>query len=293
MAKEEISMASMCTTAEAAKNTGEALKKLTLKIHEALGIPESVINKNEKEIQQMERFDFGGMSRFERQMREKQAEMLRKQQEAEEAEEAAKQAAAEEWIWVEGYKGTNKYMTCRNYRFEIHEQFDIPEGQEIVDCECGFHFCKDLGDVFKHYKIGDGNRFFRVRGLVRKADYENYGKRYETSHHPSTLFYIPPISNRDKLAAKSIQFLYELTPDEVFKGHECENWSTENKVLAMKHDIKYVYNIDLINELIKLGYSEAFADYIVTHTSKFSVAKAVGSQTDLSMDMKVLYILKG
>lgn len=251
------------------------------------------INDNiQKEIYNMAGFNFGGMSRFERQMREKQAEIEAKQK----AEEEAKKAA-EEWIWVEGYKGTDANMTCRDYRFAMHEQFDIQEGVDIVDCESGFHFCRDLEDVFSYYKIGDGHRFFRVRALVRKADYENYGKPYETSHYPKMVFYIPPFGNRNKLAAKSIQFLYELTPDEVFstfdKGADVHTWDTEKKALAMKHSLNYVRSIDRINELVALGYSEAFAEYIVLNTTKFDKAKAVGSQTDLSMDMKVLYILKG
>ncbi len=253
------------------------------------------INDNiQKEIYNMSGFNFGGMSKFERQMREKQAEIEAKQK----AEEEAKKTA-EEWIWVEGYKGTNANMTCRKYQFAMHEQFDIQEGTVVVDCENGFHFCRDLKDVFDYYNIGDGHRFFRVRGLVRKSDYENYGEKYKTSY--ITASYWNPITLcpqiRDKLAAKSIQFLYELTPDEIFatfdEKADVHTWDAEQKALAMQHDLKYVRNLIEVKELVALGYSEVFADYIVNNTSLFDKAKAIGSQPGLSMDMKVLYIMKG
>lgn len=299
----------------AAAKAGESIKKISAKLAREvsaemdrlrvtygikpleLKVPEYNYDyKIQKEIYNMAGFNFGGMSKFDRQMRERQKEMEQKEMEQKKAEEEAKK---EEWIWVEGFKGTDAKMICRDYQFEMYEQFDIPEGREIVDCECGFHFCKDLKDVFPYYDIGNGNRFFRVRALVRKEDYENYGKLYKTSHYPSnTLFYIPLIgTERNKLAVKSIQFLYELTPDEVFstfdKEADVHTWDTEKKALAMKHSLNYVRNIERINELIALGYSKAFAEYIVMNTTKFNKAKAVGSQTGLSMDMKVLYILKG
>ena len=252
----------------------------------------------EKEKNNMAVFNFGGMSRFERQMREKQAETEAKKREEEQklAEEEAKKE--EEWIWVEGYKGTNKDMTCRDYQFELAKQFDMPEGVDIVDCESGFHFCRDLRDVFDYYAIGAGRRFFRVRALVRKSDYEEYGVKPVSSRNPyANIFAFLNTSVRDKLAAKSIQFLYELTPDEVFAplcDHDKEllAWSTENKKLAMEHDVKYVNNIERVNTLVSLGYSETFAQYLIDY-DKYEKAYAVGTQEDLSMDMKVLMILRG
>lgn len=257
------------------------------------------IEQIEKEKNNMAAFNFGGMSKFERQMREKQAEEAKKREEEQKlAEEEARKA--EEWIWVEGYKGTNKDMTCRDYQFELNKQFDMPEGADIEDCKSGFHFCKDLKDVFDYYSIGNGHRFFRVRALVRKKDYEEYGKEKSPASNGNSYYYIfaslaPAM--RDKLAAKSIQFLYELTPDEVFAplcNHDKEllTWTTEEKRLAMEQGINYVKHIERVNTLVSLGYSDAFATYLVDH-SKYEKAYAVGTQTDLSMDMKVLMILKG
>ena len=47
----------------------------------------------------------------------------------------------EEWIWVEGYKGTDADMRCRGYQYEFDKQFDIPENEEVEMCKKGFHLC--------------------------------------------------------------------------------------------------------------------------------------------------------
>ena len=78
--------------------------------------------------------------------------------------------AEEEWIWVRGFKGTEKDMSCKGYHYELGKQFDLDEDLEPSVCHNGFHFCKKLENVFRYYKIGDGNRFFEVEALVKKSD---------------------------------------------------------------------------------------------------------------------------
>ena len=46
----------------------------------------------------------------------------------------------DEWIWVEGYKGTDKNMCCRDYQYEIGKQFDMSDDEEIKECSSGFHY---------------------------------------------------------------------------------------------------------------------------------------------------------
>lgn len=253
------------------------------------------------------KFNFGHASKWDRQQMEVKLcppapdviENIESMKREFEAKLAAAALAADEWIWVEGYKGTDMNMVCRNYQFEIGKQFDIPDDIEIADCKTGFHLCRDLKDVFGYYNIGDGHRFFRVRALVRRKDYENYGKEYEGDAGLQSYIYRLSFGPnlRDKLAAKSIQFLYELTPEEVFAplcaGHdEYKSWDADDKKLAMKHGIEYVRHMSEVITLVELGYSEAFAQYLVEN-KKYNIARAVGSQKDLSMDMKVLMILKG
>lgn len=194
----------------------------------------------------------------------------------------SKDEAPEEWIWVDGYKATKADMTCNEYQYVLGKQHDMPEGAVIRDCESGFHLCRDLNDVFRYYSIGGGNRFFCVHALVRKKDFEEYGKH-------SDFFYGSRV--RNKLAAKSIVFVRELANDEVFKGTDAENWSEEDMNIARAHGIRHVKDLRNIEKLVTLGYSEAFAKYIVDE-GHFQAAYAAGTQKDLSMDMKVAYIMR-
>lgn len=184
----------------------------------------------------------------------------------------------EEWIWVDGYKGTNADMTCQGYQYELGKQFDMPEGQDVVTCRNGFHLCLALNHVFNYYAIGAGHRFFRVKALVRDIDAKKYGEGY--------LF-----SVIDKLAAKSIIFYEELTIDEILRYENTEGWTEDDKRLAIQEGVQTVRSRMTVMELVKLGYSRAFAEYLVDE-DKTRVAMAVGSQSDLSMDMKVLAIME-
>lgn len=190
----------------------------------------------------------------------------------------------DKWIWVEGYKGTTKDMQGHgNYQFEIGKRYDMPLDVEIRDCHAGFHLSLNMKDVFNHYRIGDGNRFFKVRALVRERDLNEYGK--ETGRMS---WFSPNV--RDKLASQSIEFIRELTVEEVFKDTEYANWSDEYKKFAMAGDLVTVKNMVKADELAELGYSKPFAAYVV-QKGKYEAAKAVASQPELSMDMRALMIM--
>ena len=58
---------------------------------------------------------------------------------------------------MKGYKGFNKDLTCIDFKYEIGETYEIEE--EPIICEKGFHFCKELEDVFNYYPFYKKNRF--------------------------------------------------------------------------------------------------------------------------------------
>lgn len=194
----------------------------------------------------------------------------------------------EKWIWVEGYKGTERDMSCRGYQYEIGPQYDIADGEEVTECSNGFHLSLNLDDVFKYYPIGQGFRFFKVKALVREDDYAAYGisQTQFINVHVWT-----PIYPRDKLVAKSIIFLSELTTDEILKGTDAENLPEQYKQIAIDVGVEAAVKNYEKDILIEDGYSEPFAFHIVNKTNKFHIAHAIGSQKDLSMDVKVLTIL--
>lgn len=184
----------------------------------------------------------------------------------------------EEWVWVEGYKGTDSLMRCRGYQFELGKQFDMPEGEPIVECQSGFHLCPFLSKVFAFYAIADSNRFFRVRALVRKRDADKLNTLY----------------NPDKLVAKSIVFLSELTTDEIFEGAyvNTEGWTDKDKIEAREEGCTTIDHKVKTRTLIGLGYSESVAEYIVDR-NQFLLAKVLGQQTDISMDTKFICLFNG
>lgn len=179
----------------------------------------------------------------------------------------------EEWIWVNGFKGTDKNMQCKgNYQYELGRFFDMNSGDDVELCYSGFHFCKNLENVFRYYSIGDGNRFFEVEALVKKSDWDTYD---------------------DKYAAKSIHFIRELTVDEVFEAvtnKEVLEWTEDWKKRAIETSIQSVRMEIREFELCAAGYSPAFSKYIARDTSRYKRAIAMASLPDVSMDVKVMAI---
>lgn len=192
---------------------------------------------------------------------------------------------AEKWIWVEGYKGTNKDLQGHgNYQFEVGKRYDMPTDAKIVDCYSGFHLSLNMKDVFNHYMIGNGNRFFKVKALVREKDFNEYGKDFGKRS-----WFGPDV--RTKLASQSIEFIRELTIDEIFQDTKWKDWSEDYKKMAIEGSIDDVMNMVKADELVTLGFSRPFAMFIV-ESGKFDKAKAISSQPGLSMDMKAYLIMK-
>lgn len=190
----------------------------------------------------------------------------------------------EEWVWVTGYKGTEKDMSCRGYQFELGFQYDVEDDEVVETCKSGFHLCLKLNDVFNYYGIGQGCRFFEVRALVRKDEADKYGTWF------SDMGMWGLGSRLDKLAAKSIEFVRELSVDEILQNQGVDDWSMEDKLKALEIGIDGARKLRLKDDLVKVGYSETFAQWLI-EKDKARVALAVGSQPDFSMDMKVWTIM--
>ena len=136
--------------------------------------------------------------------------------------------------------------------------------------------------MFKYYPIGNNNRFFKVKALVRKEDYDNLGPMYFTGTYSFKMYG----SINDKLAAKSIIFIEELSVDEILKNRVPKDWTDEQKSLAIRIGIEGAKEVIYVEKLISVGYSETFARYCFKNYFT-DIALSVGSQEGLSMDMKV------
>lgn len=194
------------------------------------------------------------------------------------------------WVWVEGYKGTDRDMKCQGFQYEIGPKYSIPR-DEVDECHNGFHMCLNMNDVTDYYSIGNGNRYFKVRALVRLTDKNEYGKlpEYDPDDMYQRLF---GRKARNKMAAAEIEFLEELTVDEILSNTIAKDWDDKYKKLAIELGIDGAKRTRQIDILTGYGYSLPFASYLIDN-KKYSVAEAVGSQPDLSMDMKVLMIMQG
>ena len=200
----------------------------------------------------------------------------------------------DEYIWVKGFKGTDKDMRCQDdYQYELGKQFDLDEDVEPMVCSKGFHFCKKLENVFRYYKIGDGNRFFEVEALAKKSDLDPKKKEYAKYANAAWNLYHTSSRYDDKYAAKSIRFIRELTADEVFEtvtDGDVREWAEEQKKRAMETSINTVRKDIRAFDLCAAGYSPAFAKYISVDAGRYATAMAMASLPDVSMDVKVMAI---
>lgn len=57
---------------------------------------------------------------------------------------------------MKGYKGFNNDLTCFSFQYEVGKTYEMKEKPLI--CERGFHFCKELKDVFDYYDIAYDNK---------------------------------------------------------------------------------------------------------------------------------------
>ena len=118
------------------------------------------------------------------------------------------QPSEDEYVWVDGYKGMDKDMKCYGgfqYQLGGHYQID----NDPVLCKNGFHLCLNLCEVFSYYKPFGGNRFFKVRALVKKKDLDRYGYvvHYDMGH-----FIV-----LDKIVSKQIDILEEMVDEYVLR----------------------------------------------------------------------------
>lgn len=183
----------------------------------------------------------------------------------------------EKWIWVTGYKGTYSDMTAKNnFKYELGVTYTMPDDVKIRMCESGFHFSPLLKQAQKYYGVRNGNRFFEVDALVREEDWND---RYHT----------------DKLVAKSIRLIRELSTDEILEAYigieAVKKWPDKYKELTRHIGIEEAFTTQACDELEEFGYSRGFALYIAS-AGLTDVAKAVGSQTELGMDMKAFIIMQ-
>lgn len=68
---------------------------------------------------------------FKKKRKEKVMEAVAKVNESTREETKPEDKGVEEWVWVDGFKGTDKDMKCRDYQYELNKCFDISDDKDI------------------------------------------------------------------------------------------------------------------------------------------------------------------
>lgn len=187
------------------------------------------------------------------------------------------------WIWVEGYKGTKEDMSTHyDFKYELNKRYEIDE--EPVLCEKGFHFCKEFFDVFDYYPIGKKHRFFKVKALVKASHYDSYGK-YDY------------FTRTNKLVAKAIILTEEIMPEDVIEEYYThyktqERLDSKYNELLIAEGYKQAWDACYTKKLMNAGYTQEFAEYLITSCADDCVKRAVaiGNLPGASMDLKLKII---
>lgn len=135
----------------------------------------------------------------------------------------------DEWVWVKAYKDTDKNMRCRNFQYNMDEEFFMSE-EDVNLCESGFHACTKLHDVKGCYCDVFNDRYFEVEVLIQK------NKQNKMKYGDS------------KVAGKAIRFVRELTDEEIYLQVVRDNSYTINEFIKMR---KYHWNHAMVQLYIK------------------------------------------
>lgn len=167
----------------------------------------------------------------------------------------------EKWIWVEGYKGMTKDMTCKNnFQFEIGKTYTYDGDVEL--CSSGFHFCTKLDEVFSYYGLNLDlkHMYFKVKGLVPEEMFNNIGK-----YIPHSSSYGMMLSGNvmdSKLSAKEIVVIEELTFEDLKEYRQQRYPFIETKAeyeFCCNNDYYNFARNKFINKMKDLGFSEPFS----------------------------------
>ena len=234
--------------------------------------------KEENERKELERLQ---AKRREEKIKKALDELDEKERKRKELQRVIELQEQEEWVYVEGIKGMTEDMKgYNNFQFEVGKTY-IKDGL-IEICKNGFHLSLNLEDVLNHYGLCRGNRFFKVRALVRKEDLDNYGTVTEVDN----FFYGKQKIIKNKLVSKEIEILEELSDEELFEEYKkmesgksrwiediddfkyCRKHG-ENKLAEDKLNVKLIVlgvNELLVNILTKdfddIKSREIFVDYV-------------------------------
>lgn len=212
----------------------------------------------------------------------------------------------ENWVWVDGYKCTDKNMRgYNNFQYELNKQFNC-DGKIKVGCN-GFHFCKNIKDLCYFGNVMSG-RMFKVKALCNTNDKDSINQCCDLYQYAAKSIVLV-----EELDTKAI---WNLCSEQLLKPYSmnCNGIEYNIKDVNSYNDFikireigidKFRYN-NLFSKYKELGFSDTFItvylleDFMNVHNDFWRVvysnnyyekAKAL-VQEGLSKDMIVYFLLK-
>ena len=236
--------------------------------------------------------------------------LFERKEETVEAKDFEKKKKWENYVWIDGYKGTDADMSCTvNYERPIGHGFTVPDQHRqqyelnktvTYDdnpkiCESGFHFCASFTDVFYFRPLTIGARYFKVKGFVKEKDVKEFSMCE---------------GKISKFAAKEIILTEEIVLDYDFLKENYLNFLRIDgkKVFLNKEELedcfihkKYTSEEDFVRKRLyeamnKAGYSDIFTKLIMNKKSHkqllelLPVIEALDAE-GVSKDMEVYTLL--
>ena len=102
---------------------------------------------------------------------------------------------------IQGFKGFDENLKCRDFQYEIGKEYKMKE--KPVICDTGFHFCRYPLDMFRYYEPVNGNRFCEIEATGDVVHDEDDTKSCTNK------IKICAELNFKKITDASINFIYE------------------------------------------------------------------------------------
>lgn len=152
---------------------------------------------------------------------------------------------------IKGYKGFNSDLTCRDFQYEVGEEYHC---EKAVACVEGFHFCENLNDVFYFYPPSTSKGPNRYCIVIGRGEFST--------------------DNDRKIACTDIKIVSEITPF---------NFNSEavHKYVNSKEEIKMPLNY-VVNSQDQTVASAYLSRSVCTNYGMLSVAAGIRPYSSIS-----------
>ena len=235
-------------------------------------------------------FDF-----FKKKTIEEKMDIIKTSYEKQQESMVESKSPGEKYIWVEGFKGTDSNMCCtviRGYE-RNREQYELNIPKVLKGKPkngiYGFHFSKKLDCVFRYYPFDFYNRYFKVKALVEKKDYDD---EWSMSFAAKEIILCEEIYPKYEEVKEYLKY----TTAKYHKAYQL----TKEDFYGIKERGKERYFEDkFISELVKSGYSYPLANLVfeqysndIAYMNHIVDIATVLKKEGVSKDM-IAYILLG